>query len=65
MSESTPQFRGDPYPYMGKDRYDRIEGLIEELTVLDQENGWHQCDAWDLMLIHRSWPEYTHCLCRP
>ena len=54
---------------MTQERFDFLmqpfddEDFIVMLTAAELKNGWHWCDAWDGLLIHRDDVEFKHCKC--
>lgn len=48
---------------MTRERYVHLERTGEPLTEQEVANGWHYCDDWDGMLIHRFHPEMEGCTC--
>lgn len=51
---------------MSKERYTELmNNTTLSLTAGEYENGWHFCNDWDDLLIHRNWPEAECCTCQP
>lgn len=49
---------------MTPERYNFLE--VKFGATLTQEEiaaGWHFCENWNDMLIHRDWPEFQECTC--
>ena len=50
---------------MNKKRYKELMNNIElKLTEEEIKEGWHFCEEWDGLLIHKSWKEAECCICR-
>lgn len=61
MSNNEGKFEGTG---MSKERWEFLErNIASHITQDDIDNGWHFCEDWDCMLIHKSWPEMESCTC--
>lgn len=49
---------------MENSRYAELSNdLKTRLTDEEAKMGWHFCNEWDGLLIHKTWPEHECCVC--
>jgi hypothetical protein len=45
-------------------RYIELTNNLElKLSNEEVDLGWHFCNEWDGLLIHKTWPEHECCIC--